>query len=519
MSASPQKAGEPYRLAGNRIVFTNWHFVRPAGFSWHDREGRNVSVIGDQGPDEAVFRRRDETGGINLKIETPVSIGPVLTPEKPWETDGVSVGAVLTDGGIYKIWAMNNWGDLKNKGGRHFLYYESEDGMHWTRPNCGVYDYNGEKNNNILCESLGGTVFIDPSAPPEERYKAVGERLFTEAVYRRYAMRRPDAVDWKSYRAHIDRYIGVAGLVSPDGIHWTELDDPIAMMHSDTHIVACYDAQLKKYVGYFRDWSVGDQAEGYDNPEREFWMIAARRAIGRSETDDFRNFPLSKLIVEPRPDMGPSKVLYTNCYTTVPGAPDIRLMFPAVWDLCTDTTAIEALSSSDGCVWNFMTNGPLLEAGVPGTWDGGCIFAVPNLIELPSGDFALPYTGYSVPHKYPRQKAQRAMGYKIWNKGRFSAIEAKEEGYFTTVAITSPGERLYINAVVKRAGAITVEAADMHGKTIPGREFENCVPIAGDAFRQIVAWNGQDCLGVSPGQPVILRFRMNHAAVYALDFQ
>ncbi len=45
-------------------------------------------------------------------------------------------------------------------------------------------------------------------------------------------------------------------------------------------------------------------------------------------------------------------------------------------------------------------------------------------------------------------------------------IEAKEKGCFTTVAVISPGETVFINATTDRAGYIEVEAADLQGKPI-----------------------------------------------------
>ena len=50
------RTGEPYELAGRRLVFTNWRFIRPGHLRWNDDEGRNVSVDGDEGPLDAHFR-------------------------------------------------------------------------------------------------------------------------------------------------------------------------------------------------------------------------------------------------------------------------------------------------------------------------------------------------------------------------------------------------------------------------------------------------------------------------------
>ena len=64
-------------------------------------------------------------------------------------------------------------------------YAESADGVHWERPNLGLVEYRGSGDNNILGPAVhdpvrqagwnAGTVFRDPTAPPEQRYKLWSE--------------------------------------------------------------------------------------------------------------------------------------------------------------------------------------------------------------------------------------------------------------------------------------------------------------------------------------------------------
>lgn len=517
MCAVAYKTGEPYKLGGSRIVFTNWYYVRLSSFGWYDDEGKGVSVIGSQGPYDAHIKRFNHAWGVKLSVKNPVRTGPVIKAKCAWENDGAGITTILKENGVYRAWGSTGWGDL-DKGRKFFCYYESKDGMNWERPACGIIEYEGSRDNNLLMEGSGGTVFIDPSAPANERYKWISEHAFASEEYEEYKKRRPDAVDYKCERRDVGLLIGAQGAVSPDGIHWEVIKQPLVMMHTDTQVVAYYDSVLKKYVGYFRDWMVGPQDESVQDEKRKRWLAVGRRVIGRAETDDFRNFPLSEVILEPRLDMGPGKVLYTNCKTTVPGAPDIHLMFPAVWNGENDTTSIEMASSHDGRVWNYLSDKPILDTAEFGQWDGGCVFALPNLVELSNGDFALPYTGYDVPHKYPRVKATRAMGYALWPRGRMVALEAAQKGEFATVSFIPQGNRLLINAVTKRAGRILVEAADLDGNPIPGMEFENSMPVTGDCYRTPVVWKGHEDLGIQPGQAVSLRFKMEEASIYSLDF-
>lgn len=517
MCAEIYRTGEPYTLIGNRIVFTNWYYIRPCSFGWYDGQDRCVSVIGDQGTFDAHIKRFNQPWGIQLRVEKAQRSGPVFNVECPWEEDGINISTILKDGNIYRAWGSTGWGDLKKKSKGYFCYFESEDGYGWKRPNCGIIEYDGNNNNNLL-DAEGGTVFIDPSASGSERYKWISEHCFTRDEYEKYKQYRPYDVDWRSERLDAGLFFGVQGAVSPDGLHWTKIPQPLVMTHSDTQIVAYYDSLLKKYIGYFRDWMVGPQAKNAIDEKRMGWLAVGRRAIGRTETDNFRNFPLPEIILEPGSNMSPSQVFYTNCKTTIPGAPDNHLMFPAVWDQANDSTHIELFSSNNGTTWNHLSNEPVVETGDFGQWDGGCIFASPNLIELPDGNYALPYTGYNVPHKYPRVHATRSVGYALWKKGRITGLEASEKGEFTTVAVIPPGERLLINAVTRRAGSILVEVLDINQQPVQGRTFEDAVPVVGDNYRTTVVWKNHDNLGIELGQAVILRFKMNQACIYSLDF-
>ncbi|NLC67469.1 MAG: hypothetical protein GX754_01505 [Clostridiaceae bacterium] len=522
MCALPYRIGDPYKIQGKRIVFTNWYFVQQGSFGWYDSEGRNVTVRGDQNPFEATFKSYNYPWGIKIRVNEASKFGPVIKTEEEWEAGGPGLGTIIKEDGIYKLWGVTGWGSsLPSKGINYLAYYESNDGYNWKRPNLGMVEFNGSRNNNLIPgPKFAGTVFIDPTSD-DERYKMVSEAVYTLEEYRDYLENAPGCRAVEPAAIRDNRVFGMQGAVSPDGIQWETLPYPLVIALSDTQVVGYYDTFLKKYVIYSRDWVAGPQAGEYSNDEYYGrWGLVGRRAINRVETDDFRSLPLPELIIEPDPSMQPYEVLYTNCRTTIPGAPDHHVMFPTVWVMTGgDYTYVIMYSSHNGKLWNRISNGPVLRTGIFGSWDGGCIFASPNLIELPGGDFALPYTGWSVPHKYPRVNATRSIGYAIWPKGRLSSLAADEYGEFTTTAIVVPGERLFINAVTERTGYIAIEACDISGTPINGREFENSIPIFGDCYRQLVTWKGHDNLGIRKGEAVILRFKMHKASIYSLDFE
>jgi hypothetical protein len=284
--------------------------------------------------------------------------------------------------------------------------------------------------------------------------------------------------------------------------------------YSDTHNICYYDAALRKYVLYTRYWSVGPYTLQTPPDIRHSWTGVGRRAIGRSESDDFRHFSPSKMVLDPPPSMLPSESLYTNCHTTIPQAPDQHLMFPAVWNASIDdSTRIVMASSYDGQNWYWVPGGDLLETAEYGQWNGGCIWAEPNLIELPNGDWALPYSAHNVPHKYPRGQRQGGLGYAVWPQGRMVALEAETRGQFTLMPLILPARVLRINAVTKRTGGVKVEVAGD-----PDRTFDKCSALFGDLPWVAVTWGDKADLGKDAGTPITLRFRLDQAALYGIEF-
>jgi hypothetical protein len=309
------------------------------------------------------------------------------------------------------------------------------------------------------------------------------------------------------------------GAYSADGFQWTDVPEPLAVEHADTQNIGCWDPLLGKYVLWTRNWWLSERAPGYAEGQGQPWFMVGRRSIGRSEAATFDQFPLSEIVLRSPQDMLPSEVLYTNCYSIYPGAPEARLMFPAVWDMASDSTRIVLASSTDSRYWDWLPNGTLFETGEFGEFDGGTVFAAPNLVELPSGDFALPYTGYAFPHKYPRGAWAYDIGMALWPKGRLVGLEAEQLGEFSTVAFIPPGKKLKINAVTKRGGSLQIAACNLARAPFAGRDFGDCAPLIGDLHNTPVKWAGGEDLGAGEGEAVVLKVKLDQAKLYWFEFE
>ncbi len=516
-----QVTGEPYRMYGSRIVFTNWQYVFPGVLNWVDDQGNGVAAnrsanIGDWG---AHFKTTDSPRGIRIAAQPAQRRGDIIAKERPWEARSIGVKTLIKDGDTYKLWASC----VDAAGQNNACYFESADGQQWTRPKLGLAEYQGSKENNLLPSLPAESVFVDPSAPPEQRYKGITVLPISRAKYEEFKKQRPRDWEPRADRRDVgpDHIYAFHGCVSSDGYQWSVLPDIFNVEHADTQNIGTYDEILKKYVIFSRTWWVADRDSRVAEGTGQVWYAVGRRSIGRTESATFGNFPLSDMVMAPTSDMLPSEVLYTNCYTTIPKAPELRLMFPSVWNQASDATRLMIAASPNGKLWDWVPGGTVLDTGEFQSFDGGCLFASPNLIETANGDFVLPYSGYRFPHKYPRghEGFPPNLGYAVWPKGRLIALEAPQAGSFAMVAVVPPGPRLRINATTRRGGSIRIEACNLQRQPLPGRAMADCRPIIGDQFKTPVTWSGGEDLGIQPGEAVVLRFELDQAKIFGLDFE
>jgi len=508
---------EPHQLAGKRIVFTNWYFVRPPHIDWVNDEGQSVYISKTAKFDEydAHFVSHDAPYGIRLFIEPAQREIPIIPNDKPWDKCGIGLSTLIYENGKYRLWGGCSYDKLHLRP----CYFESTDGVHWQKPDLGLVEFGGNRNNNLLPTDVGFSIFIDPRAPPEERYKTVMHTTISRQQFEKYKNTRPWYI--MIMEPGFDRVHVISGAVSPDGFHWKKLKDPIRIEHGDTQNICYYDEKLGKYVLYTRNHMVEPGTDKIPFPNLKLHKHISRRAIGRAESKSFRQFPLSEVIIETEADMNPSDEFYTNCYTTIPDAPDQHVMFPMLYNKAIDEQSkILFYSSYNGKTWHRVPGPPVFQTQLYGEPDGGSIIALPNLVERPNGDWILPYDGFNVPHKCPRGGAYRPTpGLLVWPKGRLAGIEAPEVGEFVTIAFILPGQKMLINALTKRAGYIKIEVVGFDGKPIKGHTFKDCDPIIGNQYRKIVTWGKNEDLGIAAGTPVWFRFKMKFAKLYGLDFE
>ncbi len=562
----------------SHIYFTSWRHVRiggfnldemssaGAGFGWFCTHGRAYDDSGT--PTNAASRIVHEgrvplevaENGIRFVAHAPHGVRLVAQPPTRIKfTDRLGLDptgwpgplTILADEGKYKCWytilppASPMVQPLFGHGGGHHLCYaESADGFNWTKPKLGLVEYDGSRANNILLSPympdgrprgmFGPNVFIDPHGDPAERYKLAYFARFTEDEAAAYAQKYPDT-DVMSYaggywgRREGPAY-GIAGAVSPDGIQWRRLEDPMLIHHSDIIVNASFDAPRGKYVCYLRMWPTPEES-----PESH--GVIGKRSVGRTTSANFRHWAEPEVIINTGADTSPSVLYYGAGHSWLPGCDNQQVMFVNRWLQEDDTMDLSLFSTPDGWAWSRVPGGdPVVGPGQIGTWEGGYIYGGAQLVELPGARWALPYSGYPIGHKYPRlDPAKRKLhsgvatdrGYALWPKGRLVALECPDEGAFATVAVKPAGARLFLNATVEPAGYIKVGLRKLSGGTdriaasadIPHRTAQDCDVIWGKDDLEIpVAWKGEDNLRAD-GQPIVVTFQLRRAKLFGLHFR
>lgn len=188
-----------------------------------------ISAFAEERPDAIALGNRREVfvdrflieklDGATLTLHQPVPREVALVHDAPWEGETSAYHTVFQDGDLYHMYYRGS-GRGKRRGQlmeRHHMshettcYAESRDGIHWTKPELGLFEHNGSTANNIVWFGPGGHNFApfkdaNPDCPPDRRYKSLAfmhdEKALAQGRRVRclYAFHSPDAIHWQLTR-------------------------------------------------------------------------------------------------------------------------------------------------------------------------------------------------------------------------------------------------------------------------------------------------------------------------------
>lgn len=124
------------------------------------------------------------TQNLKLVMRSPTrhAANPIVRRGPPGSCDAWAVqfyGSVIRTRDKFRMWYVAAGEDRLDRSAPRsspwrVAYAESQDGVHWTKPNLGLVEYNGNRNNNLVrleprLGTLNVKVLHDPDDPDTDR--------------------------------------------------------------------------------------------------------------------------------------------------------------------------------------------------------------------------------------------------------------------------------------------------------------------------------------------------------------
>ncbi|HQE82799.1 MAG TPA: hypothetical protein PLM14_07330 [Candidatus Hydrogenedentes bacterium] len=438
---------------------------------------------------------------------------PVLIANAPWElAEHAHVwnsATVRKEDGKIRLWyhLLTLREEARETGpvakGEYVAYAESEDGIHFVKPELGLHEFGGTTANSIVIPNCRGVAaWLDPQAPPEARY-----RTQTKGPQGRLTFHH-----------------------SPDGIHW-ELTRAIDIGDCDTQSMAFWDETLGRYVLYTRKWvRFENKSHSYryhrrmESNDLEHWDNEVQ-VLGADEAD---------LATYETSAGQPPVDYYGACVFRYPDSRGMYVMVGhALWhwfareplqSLGPDQLDDRLCAGRDGKEFARLGGRlPFLRPGPGGTWFSRHVWTSSAPIEM-GNELWLYYWGSNMDHAGNIDPAARGeircgLGRAILRLDGFVSLDAGYAwGEFTTPPLIFAGDSLALNVDTGAGGVAFVEILDAEGAAIEGFSRAEAVPACGNDVALRAKWTGAAALGALGGKPVRLRFSMRDCKLYAFQF-
>ncbi|MFV1968159.1 MAG: hypothetical protein ACC628_22275 [Pirellulaceae bacterium] len=446
----------------------------------------------------------DKLAGAELKLHSPQSAGVVFHLNKPWEGIVSGYFTIIRDPAIgkyhmyYRGRPATMGADATHAAREVACYAQSDDGIHWHRPNLGLFEVAGTRENNVVLTEPKNVThnlvpFLDtrPGVPDDRRWKAVGGTGKQ----------------------------GLFGFVSADGVHWKPVKEESLIRKGafDSQNVVFWSQHENRYLCYFRTFRHGV------------------RWISRATSNDFLNWdePVDM-------DFGdaPNEHLYTNQTRPYFRAPHIYIATPARfnpgrWALTPEQEREIDLKNPN----NYQHLGGATSDAVFMTSRGGNVYDRTFLESFirPGSDLhnwvaRANYPALGVVPTGPKEMSiyiQRRYGQPSTHIERltlridgFVSVNAPYGGgELVTKPIRFEGRELEVNFSTGAAGGMRVEIQDADGKPIDGYGVDACPEIIGDQIDRVVAWKSGSDVSPLAGRAIRLRFVLKDADLYSIRFR
>ena len=498
--------------------------------------------------DTTLIERID--GQLDLRLHHPTPREVVMIHDEPWEGNNTTYHCVFKDGDRYRMFYVGLHSTLTQKGQLNigpssFCYAESDDGIHWRKPNLGLYEFQGSKANNII---------MDPATAARHNV-----RIGAPAVFRDD---NPQAASDARYKTFMTSRspLGMVPMKSPDGIHWSPISNKPVITDGafDSMNLGFWDSERREYRAFWRIFTGG-------TTNAKEWKPAGVRAIRTATSKDLFHWEAQ---ADLRYQSSLEIELYENGIHLYHRAPHLLIGLPVRyvdragapsttspdgsdqadservrnWPVSlralpdfeqrqirsslserygTAITESLFMASRDGVNFHRWDEG-FLRPGPerPGTWNYGHQFIGWHSVETASTLEGAPneLSLYGTEGVWLEKQGKVVRRYTLRLDGFVSLQAPMSGGELITKPLKFAGSQLAMNFATSAAGSVQVEVQDADGKPIPSFALADCDELFGDSIDRTVSWNSSADVSKLSGKTVRLRFVLKDADVYAFQF-
>lgn len=434
---------------------------------------------------------------------------PLIRKNQPWEHIPYftcNTWQVIRDplDDLFKCWYTDwnkpdiTWGEHAcGNSDFHILYAESEDGLHWRKPDIGFYEVGGIRTNVVIQNAYDPGLLLDPHEQSENRrFKMV------------YTQFSPGG-----------DVSAVVAATSADGIHWSTLEErPILGRQGgrlDDVIILNYDPLGRLYLMNTRHYDMYAIPRNLKSPTLNHWTPVYypadwrrmnKRRIWQSESADLIHWS------EPYPILTPEdgeddldETFYGLCQFQVGS---LFVGFLNAFKYVSNTMDVRLVYSRDGKYWRHANKRqPFLSPHGAGAWDAYMV-TIPSKPVVVGGELYVYYGGSSNHHdwwvtgrregvKAPEATdisvVEYALGLSKLRLDGFVSMDAgwARPGILITRPLISAGTRLIVNARCRPQGSIVAEIVNIHDDVVEGFSRQDCDVFTGDSSNHVFSWRGR----------------------------
>jgi len=488
---------------------------------------------------------------------------PIVKEDKAWE---MAIGWTSIyrhpETGKYQLWyqAYGGGRDPRKTHKCVVCYAESDDGITFTKPSLGIYDFDGVrsgvgmiKDTNIVLLGDGGygdryansVIYDERETDQKKRYKMLYTDFGPDDSGQEwpgfYAAFSPDGIHWTKSKKNPLNHTAYGGRslqppFSDENVYSDKWDErkkftrkmwTIPLSMSDAADVI-YDPNHKKFVAYGKSWIQGP-AGG----------LAWKHAMARVESDDFLNWSKPEILSWPDDFDPPNTEYHTSPVFFHKGVYfSLNQILSARGEAIgakADAMHIELMTSRDGLKWERNFREEPFIASKEQAFSNGGIFtnSTPVILE---DEMRFYYGGYNSGTigggaKLTDPSQQSGVGFAAIELDRIAGIRPvalsaqstlkrplENIGQVTLKPIAFDGlKNIIINADAS-AGEIRVEILNEDGYRMRGFSKDDAEPITNDGLKNLAKWKSGSIESLPLGRYSI-RLHLDNAEVFAVSLK